>query len=84
MLILLVLEVMISTMSMHSFERYTCPESVVSIWTVGTVPVIWTSKDGDEVIDSDETALSMTSAVFLHPTRHGQPRYDRYQAEVVQ
>lgn len=70
MLILLVLDVMISTVCMHSFERYTAPESVVSIWTVGTVPVICTSKDGEEVMDREETAESMTRAVFLHPTIH--------------
>jgi hypothetical protein len=31
--------------------------------------VIWTSKDGEEVMERDETALSITKAVFLHPTR---------------
>ena len=68
MLILLVLEVMISTVSAHAWDRYTEPESVVSICTVGTDPVTCTSKDGDDVIDKDDTAESITIAVFLQPT----------------
>jgi hypothetical protein len=53
---------------MQAWERYTCPESVVSTWIVGTDPVICTSKDGDEVMESEDSAESRTSDVFLHPT----------------
>lgn len=65
---LLHLLVMISITCIHSFERYTWPESVVSIWMVGIDPMIWTSKEGDEVMDNEDTAESRTRDVFLHPT----------------
>lgn len=68
MLMLLVFEVMISTVSAHAWDRYTDPESVVSICTVGTDPVTCTSNEGDDVMDSDDTAESITIAVFLQPT----------------
>lgn len=67
MLMLLDLLVTISTTSIQSFERYTWPESVVSIWMVGMEPMIWTSKEGDEVIEKEDTAVSRTTDVFLHP-----------------
>lgn len=65
---LLHLLVMISITCIHSFERYTWPESVVSIWMVGIDPMIWTSKEGDDVMDNEDTAESRTRDVFLHPT----------------
>jgi hypothetical protein len=40
----------------------------VSIRMVGTEPVIWTSKEGDEVMLSEETAESRMRAVFLQLT----------------
>lgn len=67
MLMLLDLLVMISITSMQSFERYTWPESVVSTWMVGMEPMIWTSNEGDEVIEKEDTAESSTTEVFLHP-----------------
>lgn len=65
---LLHLLVMISITCIHSFERYTWPESVVSIWMVGIDPMIWTSKEGDDVMDNEDTAESRTRDVFLHST----------------
>jgi hypothetical protein len=44
----------------------------VSIWTVGTKPVICTSNDGEEVTDREETTESRINAVFLQPTNRQQ------------
>lgn len=40
----------------------------MSIWMVGIDPTIWTSNEGDEVMDKEDTAESRTRDVFLHPT----------------
>lgn len=67
-LIALDLEVMISVApSRHSFERYTWPESVVSMVTVGVRPRIWMLNDGEDVTLTEDTTESNRIDVLVHP-----------------
>jgi hypothetical protein len=62
------LAVVISTTSAHSLDKYIWPEFVVSICSVGAVPVTCTVKLSEAVTEMEEITESTSTAVFLQFT----------------
>lgn len=57
------LAVVISALRL-SLERYSWPESVESIWIMGAVPVTWTVKEGEDVMEIEATTDSTRTEVL--------------------